>query len=743
VSNNFNQIPAELRAFRQWIVWRLEKTKDGKLTKTPYNPHNGKLASVTDPQTWADYDGVMLVKSAYSGIGFVLTAQDPYTCIDLDYSEDPLVIKRQIEIYEMFNSYTEWSQSGKGVHIWIKGHIESGRKRGGIEVYSELHYMAMTGDIYRDAPIEMRQDQLIGLWEQMGGTATVAPPYQDEPERESDESVIEKASRAKNGEKFKLLFDGQWKEAGYESQSESDFALVDIIAFYSPNDAQVERIFYLSNLGKRKKAFRKGYLSDMIRDSRDTRLTPISDELRNSLNAQMAAACGVKPIAVENPYTVPPGLLGDIARFIYEAAPSPVPEIALAGAIGLMAGICGRAYNVSGTGLNQYIILLARTGFGKEAMATGISKLLNSIRLNVPDCMSFKGSNFASAPGLIKNLSESKTKSVVCILSEFGLLFGAMNGKYADANSIMLRRMILDLFIKSGQNCIFEKTVYSKKENDISSIASPALTLLCESTPEEYYKTLDENLISQGLLPRFVTIEYYGARPAFNVNHLNVQPSEDLKNRLASLCAQSLMLNARNHVASVDFDNAAKWALDDFRDYCFKQMPEPAKDVYDQIWSRAHIIASRLAGIVAVGCNEINPQVDACAANWGIGIIKASSHNLIKRFENEDIGEQSSESKQMKVIQRIIKEYLLADWSEINKKYPKIGSAKLHFEKIIPRKLIHQRIANDPAFKKDRLGPTKALERTLQTLESNGDIKPALGAAHGYGGKCYFPLNLG
>ena len=63
-------------------------------------------------------------------------------------------------------------------------------------------------------------------------------------------------------------------------------------------------------------------------------------------------------------YTVtpPPGLMGDIARFIYDAAPRPVAEVALTGAIGLMAGICGRAFNISTTGLNLYCLMLAHTG---------------------------------------------------------------------------------------------------------------------------------------------------------------------------------------------------------------------------------------------------------------------------------------------------------------------------------------------------------------------------------------------
>lgn len=63
-----------------------------------------------------------------------------------------------------------------------------------------------------------------------------------------------------------------------------------------------------------------------------------------------------------------PGLVGEVAKFIYASAPRPVAEIAFVGAIGLVAGISGRAYNVSGRGLYQYALLLANTGTGKEAM---------------------------------------------------------------------------------------------------------------------------------------------------------------------------------------------------------------------------------------------------------------------------------------------------------------------------------------------------------------------------------------
>src|SRR3989338_9153910 len=45
------------------------------------------------------------------------------------------------------------------------------------------------------------------------------------------------------------------------------------------------------------------------------------------------------------PQVFPPGLVGEIAQFIYDAAPYPFFECALFGAHGFMVGICGRTFN--------------------------------------------------------------------------------------------------------------------------------------------------------------------------------------------------------------------------------------------------------------------------------------------------------------------------------------------------------------------------------------------------------------
>src|SRR5579864_4584504 len=118
-------IPNELRARRQWLVWRLEN-RNGKATKVPYSSQPAQPASTNDPTTWSSFEETQnaLNEGGFNGIGFVFTAEDPYVGIDLDKCRDPET--GQVEpwakqIITDLDSYTEISQSGRGLHIIAKG----------------------------------------------------------------------------------------------------------------------------------------------------------------------------------------------------------------------------------------------------------------------------------------------------------------------------------------------------------------------------------------------------------------------------------------------------------------------------------------------------------------------------------------------------------------------------------------------------------------------------------------------
>ena len=149
---NVEAIPRELRDLDQWVGWkRVHRDGASKPTKIPLDAKTGNTASTTDPTTWASFEAALAAfrSGQGDGIGFVFSPDDPYTGIDLDHCYDPVtgtMADWAQDIIDRFDSYTEWSPSGMGIHIIIKAQLPGkGRRKGSIEMYSEGRYFTVTG----------------------------------------------------------------------------------------------------------------------------------------------------------------------------------------------------------------------------------------------------------------------------------------------------------------------------------------------------------------------------------------------------------------------------------------------------------------------------------------------------------------------------------------------------------------------------------------------------------------------
>lgn len=703
---SFSNIPAELKSLPQFVVWKYVARDDGKWTKLPYSPRTMNVASVTDPGTWSTFDHAVAVATSaqgVAGIGFVLTAQDDYCFTDLDdaYAVNPdgspkftnadAVMAKQQQIFQSMLSYAELSPSGKGLHIISKGRVEQGKRRGAVELYSSERYMTMTGNVYRDVPIQNCQPAIDWLYAELGGGPQAAVPqsmlYQSD--KQPDDAVIKNALAAANGAKFQALWEGRWYDAGLvdNSWSAGDFALVDMLQFYTTSPQQIRRLFMASGLAKRDKASRPGYVEYMIQRSFDrlpanVDLEALTDALDRQLERQtVAREAGAQALAVPaqflgpqqpapapaplttsaaeaSPYLQPmPGLLGALAWFIYQAAPRPVPEIAVAGAIGLMAGICGRAFNVNATGLNVYILLLAKTGRGKEAIATGISRLMAPVKAidggggGVPGADEFLGpQEIASGQALIKYLSKT-SRSFVSVLSEFDRFLNQLTMRNVSPSTDKLKQVLLYAYSRSGQQQRLDKGIYSESDKNVAVIPAPAVSLIGEGTPDRFYELLSEELVSDGFLPRFSVIEYDGDRVPANKGFATIEPAKELVTAVAQLCSHCLTMNSRDQVTHVQFTPEA-WALMEAFDVECDALCNRKTGAVTELWNRAQLKALKLAALIAVGVNWYAPIIDVSHARWAIECSRYDTTRLAAKFETGKIGIKSADTRQMIDIRR-------------------------------------------------------------------------------------------
>lgn len=756
-------VPEELRVNMPWILWlNQQETPETKPVKLPVNPHNGQLASVSNSATWAGFELCYSLKHKATGLGIVLHSNCGYTCIDLDATDDPEEQARQQAIIKAFNSYTEYSQSTKGYHVWIRATVPSGRRRGKVEMYSEGRYMATTGNVYLNVPIRECQELAMQLWNEMEVKEKVESSI-DKPQTVDDNTILTWASQAANGQKFMDLFDGKW-QAYYDddpkkvSCNEADFALINMLAFYTQSRNQIVRLFHSSALGKREKAKRTQYLNYMLNRAFDLMPPEIDlDGLRNNLEQQLSAKLAAKTqqeatesineqrlslppvVNTSSPqtkhstsniskysnmqnfeYSLPPGLMGEIASFIYQSAPRPVKEIAIAGAIGLMSGICGRSYNISGTGLNSYILILACTGAGKEGVASGIDRLMTSTLKTVPAASAFIGPGEIASPQALQKFLAKSSNCFMSLVGEFGMKFRQLCSERASTNEIGLKRIFLDLYNKSGRSSILKPLIYSDKDKNTEAIQAPAFSMLGETTPETFYENLNQQLISDGLLPRFTIIEYHGNRPQLNDNHLNVVPSQQLSDQFAALCAYSLQLNNGNNVLDVQIESEALKLFKDFDKHCDSQINNANNDVTRQLWNRAHIKSLKLAALLAVGCNYINPTVNVECATWALQLIVNDVTNLLTRFDSGEIGASNVQNDQTIEIHKAFKKYVTSEWEKLAKMPG--TSLQTHNLKIVPHSFITAHCRQKACFKNDRLGPVIAIKNCLTSMIDCGDI---------------------
>ena len=253
-------IPAELRELRQWVVWRTEG-RDGKPTKVPLSCVGGRVvgrASVTDPKTWTNYATAVKVAVAtpdIDGIGFVFHADDPYVGVDLDAVQSAGAGAVH-DLIEDSGSYAEHSPSGRGAHIIVRAVLNGSRHRtsrtpwgGSFEVYDRERFFTMTGDVFAGASeIVDAQEWLDAVIAEMlpPKTKTTTTPTTNTISAD-DAEIIERATKAKNGSKFEALWRGDVN--GYASESEADFALAGLLAFWTgPDPARIDSLYRRSGL---------------------------------------------------------------------------------------------------------------------------------------------------------------------------------------------------------------------------------------------------------------------------------------------------------------------------------------------------------------------------------------------------------------------------------------------------------------------------------------------------------------
>lgn len=760
---DFRSLPEEMQALKQWAI----AGGDGApLITTPSGLKNVSIHSVEQLMTFEEASAFANENNMF--IGFVLTKDDPFSCIDMDVCDEASQIrkgkpvdktkwttkeefKRYQSIVNAFDSYTERSRSGKGLHLWALGNIGLGCRRDGVEVYSQERFIICTGDVYVNKPLKENQNFFNLLVKEMRKIEKPVEELVEISAELEDSEVFEIASSADNGVKFDALCQGQWEELNYPSQSEADLSLMSILCFYSKSNEQCRRLFRYSALGKRDKATQDDkYLDKTLRLIRSRQkaedLQAIDGEkLAKELIKELSERTGSK--AIESAHNAsgtelpnvdglswPPGLAGAIAGFIYQSAPRPVKEVAIVASLGLLAGICGKAWHLNQTGLNMYIILVARSAVGKEAMHSGLGLILAKLRESTPAASKFVDfSDFVSGPALVKACAANN--SFVNVAGEWGKKLRRLSmDEVGDGPMSQLRTVMTNLYQKSGPASIVGGLTYSKAADNVASVNGVAYSMIGETTPGTLYDSLTETMMEDGFLSRFNIVEYSGERPPANENPIIELPN-DLAEALSGVCVHALTLLQRFQSCKVLMDEESTKFFKRFDKECDAEINSTDVESRRQMWNRAHLKAIKLAALLAVADNWIAPVVNMSHAKWALDLIRRDISLISKKLSGGEIG-FDDDSRRRKIV-KVFENYLTAE--EIPDSYGISGT--MHKMGILPRKYLQVMTSKVSCFTKFRGGATLGLELALKSLIEDGaiyEIPPLkVRTDYNFSGKCY------
>lgn len=257
LEKRYEKVPQEMRQQRRWICYAL-RARNGKTMKIPVSPcENQNEANPSSEETWSDFDKAVeyCVNNNLDGLGFELKDSGMFA-IDLDNAPDEngnQLSQKDFQnmandFVKTLNSYTEWSVSGNGVHIFCYGKppIVQGKNKDRIKIYDGAKYFIVTGKCIRPAGIKERSLEAKQLCDKYSSVETSNKSHEafgDDMKELTDKQVSSAIRNSKSALKVSKLLRGDCSDYGGD-KNEAKKALCKFLAFFTHcNKEQVIRLF--------------------------------------------------------------------------------------------------------------------------------------------------------------------------------------------------------------------------------------------------------------------------------------------------------------------------------------------------------------------------------------------------------------------------------------------------------------------------------------------------------------------
>lgn len=504
-------VPSEIAKLPQWMLWRLEHG-----TKVPYQI-NGQRGKSNDPICWSTLEECQGSHSPRSGFAFVFSESDPYCGIDLDDCINDGVFEPWAqEIINRFEgvAYCETSPSGTGVKLTTRAKKPAASKCSngkGVECYDNKRFWTWTGKCIGKKYATIGDGQAAVEWlieKHLQGSERKTTSARLEPTTVPAPMLLIERAKAYcdsvPGESKGNLRNAAFKLAGHlhsivgehgERLSDHDvYTLLTSWNFRNTDQLRDDELQEAAVNGRKNGTppAEKMTIASLPIDEIDFSEFVIPGSEKPESAPAFPADC-----------LRPPGILSEIIDYTLAKSMYPQPELALAGALALLATVTGRKIQSEyGTRTNIYALGLAPSGAGKEQARKTNKEILNAAggsHLIGPE-------RIASSAGLTSFVASQL--SPLFQLDEVGRLLATMKNASASAPHLYnIGTVLMQLFSSSDQTWIGDAYADAKKTPKIDQ---PHAVVYGTAVPDGFWDGMTKESISDGLLGRMMIFEAAG-----------------------------------------------------------------------------------------------------------------------------------------------------------------------------------------------------------------------------------------
>lgn len=345
----------------------------------------------------------------------------------------------------------------------------------------------------------------------------------------------------------------------------------------------------------------------------------------------------------------PPGILGDIARWITATAPKSQPELALAAAIALCSVVMGRTYRSQyGNWTSLYLVMVAKSTEGKEHPQSCVEKILTASGLT----HLIGGSGYTSSGAVYSALL--KEPCHIATIDEMGKLLKVSRAKGQSHTEAALDKLV-EAF--GRQDGVLRPPTYSTMTLAKGAatqaervVHNPAITMLGATTPATFYENLTDDLVKDGFLGRCLVIESQQPRQLTRFVERTDPPS-----KIIDWCravnvrtmgqtgdiAGMLPSDMPASVIELPFDESCRALMDAFESRLNDAKQSSEGEGLDVLLGRTLEKAMKLSMLVCKAEDPGNTVIKPHHLEWAITFVNHYDNNLVRAVRTNRVKSQT------------------------------------------------------------------------------------------------------